>query len=91
VACSRGRSPRVTRSGAGGRADYPAQWQLAQEDFLQPAQLAPPPVPRWEPEMPNVDGWRSTREAPHAGQVTFVEEPNTMVSKRTWQSSQRYS
>ena len=86
----------VARSGvplapATGGTSAARQWQPAQEERLQPPQLAPEVTERCEPPIPNVDGRRSTFSAWQFGQVTRVEAPNTMVSNRVPQSWQRYS
>lgn len=67
------------------------QWQPAQEVFLQPPQPDPPLAGRPVPAIPKVEGWRSTRSVPQPGQATLVDELKTIVSKKAWQSWQRYS
>jgi hypothetical protein len=61
-------------------------WQPAQDERLQPLQLAPALVRPGDPAMANADGWRSTFSAWQAGQVTCVGVLKRMVSKTVPQS-----
>jgi hypothetical protein len=65
--------------------------QPAQDPAEQPAHADDDVVWRSTPDMPKVDGLRSTSSAPQDGHVTDALRENTSFSNSVWQRAQRNS
>lgn len=67
------------------------QWQLEQDPDVQPAQADDDFVWCSTPDMPKVDGLRSTSFPPQDGHVTDAVRENISFSNSVWHRAQRNS